>query len=80
MLILIVISSVALALFITWTLQLLLPIIGIEKEGFNYLCLSNPTTYFAAIVVVISTFATVFIIMAKMLSQTPGDLIYDRNL
>ncbi|MCF0126493.1 MAG: hypothetical protein HUJ68_12220 [Clostridia bacterium] len=79
-LILIVISSVALALFITWTLQLLLPIIGIEKEGFNYLCLSNPTTYFAAIVVVISTFATVFIIMAKMLSQTPGDLIYDRNL
>ena len=33
----------------------------------------------AAAVVFVSTIATVCIVMIRMLSQTPGDLIYDRN-
>lgn len=78
-LILIVFSAVVLALMITWIIQFVLPTAGVEKDGFNYLSLWNPTTYVAAIVVIISTIATVCLVMARMLSQTPGDLIYDRN-
>ena len=57
----------------------MLPIIGIEKDGFNYLSLWNTTTYMATLVIFISTIFTVIFVMARMLSQTPGDLIYDRN-
>lgn len=78
-LIMIVCSAVIMALLITWMVQLLLPLLGIEKDGFNYLSLWNPMTYIAAAVVIISTVATVSIVMTRMLSQTPGDLIYDRN-
>lgn len=77
-LIMIVLSAVLLALLVTWTIQLLLPCLGIEKDGFNYLSLWNYMTYTATIVVVLATVATVSIVMRRMLSQTPGDLIYDR--
>ena len=78
-LIAIVLAAVAMALLITWIIQLLLPVAGIAKEGFNYLSLWNTTTYIATTVVLVSTVATVCIVMSRMLSQTPGDLIYDRN-
>lgn len=78
-LIMIVCTAVILALSSTWILQLLLPLVGIEKEGFNYLSLWNGTTYFAAAVVILSTICTVCFVMIRMLKQTPGDLIYDRN-
>lgn len=78
-LVLIVSCAVVMSLLITWSIQALLPIIGIEKDGFNYLSLWNPTTYIATAVVMVSTVITVVIVMARMLSQTPGDLIYDRN-
>lgn len=78
-LIMIVCSAVVMALVATWIIQLLLPLVGIEKDGFNYLSLWNSMTYVAAIVVVVSTVATVSIVMKRMLNQTPGDLIYDRN-
>ena len=75
----IVCSSVILALFITWGIQGLLPVIGVEKDGFNYLSLWNTTTYIATFVIFLSTVLTVIFVMVRMLSQTPGDLIYDRN-
>ena len=78
-LVVIVTSAVLMALAITWGIQLLLPVVGVEKDGFNYLSLWNATTYIAAAVVFVSTIATVCIVMTRMLSQTPGDLIYDRN-
>lgn len=78
-LVLIVSVAVVMALLITYGIQLFLPIIGIEKEGFNFLSLWNTTTYIAAAVVFISTILTVCVVMVRMLSQTPGDLIYDRN-
>lgn len=78
-LILIVVCSVVLSLIITWMIQLILPLMGVEKGGFNYLCLWNITTYIAAFVVVIATIFTVVFVMMRMLRQTPGDLIYDRN-
>lgn len=78
-LILIVCSAVAMALLITWGIQTLLPVIGVDQGGFNYLSLWNKTTCIAAVVVIVSTVATVVIVMTRLLSQTPGDLIYDRN-
>ena len=75
----IVLVAIIMALITTWTIQGLLPVIGIEKEGFNYLSIWNITTYIATIVILISTILTVIIVMTRMLSQTPGDLIYDRN-
>ena len=78
-LVMIVFASVALALLVTWSVQGLLPIVGIEKEGFNYLSLWNTTTYIATVVIFVSTIFTVVLVMTRLLSQTPGDLIYDRN-
>lgn len=78
-LVMIVCSAVILALIITWCIQGILPIVGIEKEGFNYLSLWNTTTYVAAAIVFVSTICTVSIVMSRMLSKTPGDLIYDRD-
>ena len=78
-LVMIVSASVVLALLVTWGIQGLLPIVGVEKEGFNYLSLWNNTTYIATLVIFVSTIFTVIFVMVRMLSQTPGDLIYDRN-
>lgn len=75
----IVCSAVVFALFITWLVQVLLPLMGVEKDGFNYLCLWNVTTYVATAVILLSTIATVIVVMSRMLNQTPGDLIYDRG-
>ena len=78
-LVMIVCSGVVLALLITWGIQGLLPIIGIEKDGFSYLSLWNTTTYIATVVILTSTVFTVVFVMTRLLNQTPGDLIYDRN-
>ena len=72
-------TAVVLALLIAWGLQWLLPVIGIEKDGFNYLSLWNTTTYVATAVIFTSTVLTVLVVMTRLLSQTPGDLIYDRS-
>lgn len=77
-LVIIVTSAVMMALLITWGIQLILPLIGVEKEGFNFLSLWNETTYIATAVIFVSTIVTVIVVMTRMLSQTPGDLIYDR--
>ena len=78
-LVMLVFVSVTLALLIAWGIQGLLPIVGIEKEGFNYLSLWNTTTYIATVVIFVSTAFTVVFVMTRLLNQTPGDLIYDRN-
>ena len=78
-LITIVLAAVVMALILTWIIQGVLPLVGVEKEGFNYLSLWNTTTYIATAVILASTILTVIVVMTRMLSQTPGDLIYDRN-
>lgn len=75
----IVCSAVILAFLVTWSIQGFLPIIGVEKEGFNYLDIWNITTYIATAVILASTVLTVVFVMTRLLNQTPGDLIYDRN-
>ena len=78
LLIMMVVAAVVIALLLTWALQGVLPQMGIEKDGFNYLSLWRITTYVATIVIILATVCTVVLVMARMLSQTPGDLIYDR--
>lgn len=78
LLIIIVCSGVVIALMLTWGLQGILPMLGVEKDGYNYLCLWNTTTYIATGVILASTVCTVVLVMTRLLSQTPGDLIYDR--
>lgn len=78
-LITIVLAAVVMALMLTWLIQGVLPLAGVEKDGFNYLSVWNTTTYVATAVILISTILTVIVVMTRMLSQTPGDLIYDRN-
>lgn len=77
-LIVIVLAAVVMALMITWAIQGLLPLLGVEKDGFNYLSLWNTTTYVATTVIFVSTILTVIVVMTRMMRQTPGDLIYDR--
>lgn len=79
MLIVIVAIAIVAALLLTWTLQGLLPVAGLEKDGFNYLDLWNGSAIIAACIVLVSTVITVIFVMTRLLSQTPGDLIYDRN-
>lgn len=79
LLVAIVTAAVIMALAVTWLLQLLLPAIGVEKGGFNYLDVWNDTTCIATAVIFLSTVMTVVAVMTRLLSQTPGDLIYDRD-
>ena len=78
-LVVIVCSAVIVSLFITWIAQMLLPIIGISRDGFSYLSLWHPMTYIAIFVILISTITTVYVVMSRMLKRTPGDLIYERE-
>ena len=74
-----ILSAVCVALGITWLIELLLPVLGLLKDGeFNYLYLWNAKTMWAIVVIVVATIATVHIVMTRLLRQTPGDLIYDR--
>lgn len=75
----IVIVAVVTSLTITWLVQIMLPLLGIMKEGtFNYLSLWNAKTAVAVIIIVGASLCTVYAVMGKLLRQTPGDLIYDR--
>ena len=75
----IVVSAVLISLSVTWLIQLLLPVVGLLKDGqFNYLSLWNLKTVCSIAIVIIATVVTVRVVMSRLLRQTPGDLIYDR--
>ena len=75
----IVVSAIVISLSITWLIQLLLPALGMLKDGqFNYLALWNMKTVWSIIIVIVATLVTVRVVMGRLLRQTPGDLIYDR--
>lgn len=78
-LLVIVVSAVLISLSVTWLIQLLLPVIGMLKDGqFNYLSLWNMKTVWSIVIVIVATVVTVRVVMTRLLRQTPGDLIYDR--
>ena len=83
-----VFASLVISLAIVNIVQLILNILDISKgDGFGYLSLwkCDVISYFpplmtvaAIIVVILSSILTVRLVMKKLLSATPGDLIYDR--
>lgn len=75
----IVIIALAVALTATWLTELLLPVMGVMKDGeYSYLTLWNIRTLWAVVIIAIATVLTVLLVMRRLLRQTPGDLIYDR--
>lgn len=76
----IIVAAILIAISMTWLVELLLPCMDIMKDGkYNYLALWNAKTVYSIVIVLVATVATVFIVMGRLLRQTPGDLIYDRN-
>lgn len=75
-----VVSAVAAAFISVYIVQLLLPLLGLMKDGtFNYLSVWNAKTMYAIAIIMLSSILTVYFVMRRLLSATPGDLIYDRQ-
>lgn len=74
-----ILSAIIISLGITWLIQEVLPIIGLQKgDAFNYLSLWSSKTFYALLVIIAASVTTVYIVMNRLLKTTPGDLIYDR--
>ena len=75
-----IIAAMVTSLALIWSIQLILPQLGVLKDGsFNYLTLWNSKTVYSIIVILVSSAYTVFLVMKRLLAATPGDLIYDRQ-
>ena len=75
----IIMISIAISLLIALAAELLLPLCGLMKDGtFNYLALNSNMTWMAVGIILCSSVLTVYLVMKKLLSATPGNLIYDR--
>lgn len=76
----IIVASIVIALAFSWLVELVLPLLGVLKDGqFNYLSLWSVKTLCAVVIVLVATVVTVRVVMQRMLRRTPGDLIYDRD-
>ncbi|HIZ87194.1 MAG TPA: hypothetical protein IAC03_03415 [Candidatus Coprenecus pullistercoris] len=75
-----VVAATLLSFTAVFIVQLILPLLGIVRDGsFSYLSIWSMKTLYAVIIVWISSMVTVYQVMGKLLSATPGDLIYDRQ-
>jgi len=76
----IVILALVIALGGTWLTELFLSLVGIMKDGeYSWLILWNPKTLWAVVIILIATLLSILFVLRRLLQQTPGDLIYDRN-
>ena len=76
----IILSSVILSLAIVFFTQELMILLGFLKDGtYSYLSLWSGKTVAAIIIIIVASITTVFLVMKRLLRQTPGDLIYDRQ-
>lgn len=74
-----VLAAVAMALSLTYVVELILQVAGVLKDGsFGYLELWSGKTFGAVVIIMTASVSTVYIVMHKLLKTTPGDLIYDR--
>lgn len=72
-------AAILIALCATLFLQELLPLLGIAKDDiYGYLALWNGKTLGAVVIILAASVCTVYAVMARLLKDTPGDLIYDR--
>lgn len=76
----IVIISIVISLSAVWLLQGLLHLCDILKDGqFDYLALWNMMTVCSILVIITAAIFTVYMVMKRLLKDTPGDIIYDRQ-
>lgn len=74
------VMAIAIALAITCAFQLTFFLGGIMKEGtYNFLAIGSPKTFASIVIILCSSLETIYLVMKKLLAQTPGDLIYDRQ-
>ena len=72
--------AIALSLLITLFVQVLFDLVGFMKEGtYNYLSLGSFKTLAIVVIIIAASIVTVYCVMGRLLKQTPGDLIYDRQ-
>ena len=75
-----ILASILVSIALIWSVQSVLPLAGLMKDGaFNYLSLWNSKTYNSIFVILAGSAVTVLLVMKRLLSATPGDLIYDRQ-
>ena len=75
-----ILGAILIALAVTSLLQGSLALGGVLKDGtYNYLSLWSAKTILSIIIILVVSIATVYIVMERLLRQTPGDLIYDRQ-
>lgn len=79
-LLVIVVCAITVSLAVTSFVQYSMHFVGIlREERFDYLSLwSSSTVWIAIAIILASTVATVYVVMNRLLKQTPGDLIYER--
>ena len=75
-----ILAAMVISIVLIWSVQSVLPLVGLMKDGaFNYLSLWNNKTFYSIAVILIGSAVTVLLVMKRLLSATPGDLIYDRQ-
>lgn len=75
----IVMTALAIALTVTWSVELFLRILDITKSGgAPHLILWNSRTLWAIVIILACTVISVLFVMRRLLRHTPGDLINDR--
>ena len=73
-----VLAAVLIALTAVCFVQLLLPVLGLLKEGHNLLDVWNVQTFVTIAIILTASIVTVRWVIGRLLVNTPGDLIYDR--
>lgn len=74
-----IVAAIVLSIGCAWLVELLMWIIGIEKDGgFGYLSLWSGKTFASIVIIIAASIYTVYVVMRNLLKDTPGDLIYDR--
>lgn len=74
-----ILLSILLSLVFAFGLEKLLEVLAILKDGsYSYLSIYNVKTLYSGVIICVSSIATVYFLMRKLLSTTPGNLINDR--
>ena len=71
--------AIVLSIILTYGIQAAFALIHFTKEGYNYLDLGSLKTLATVFIIIIASIITIYGVMHRLLKQTPGDLIYDRQ-
>ncbi len=74
------VAALATSLIGTCVIAIILRLLGIVREaGYDYLSVCSVGTLICTLIVLIATVVTAIIVLNRLLSKTPGDLIYERG-